>query len=747
MRFVQELRSHLQYKIILPFLLLTLLVALAGAAGAFLLITSSAQERLNNQLAQAARATNDSLVNQERANLVFLHEIAFAGPNQSSGTPAVADALALADRAGLKRALDPYLRAGALRPGVRVDRLIAFDSARRSLIDWELVHTASGATNRVDREPRDIGALWFVPLILEGQHDPLGDKFAGLLDLSDSNTRYLFTVAPVVKDDKIVGGLIVAARLDTILQALSASSQTAVITLYKAEDGGAFASTAAPANGLADLDMRPELVAPTRDLALAQEQSIFDVVTVNQRDYQFAYVPFRVRNSLIGLVSVGLARDYVIGPWSEAGMPLTILTIVLMLAIIGLGIFIASQITRPLQELVDTAQAVTAGDLERRSQVVAQDEVGMLSHSFNNMTAHLLNLYREVHTEASRRAAIVESITDGVVVCDPSGEVQLINRATRELLGLDEAAPGPRRFEDIPLIALGDTAPTFGETRATNLYNLLDHIVRVAAAPVLSSDGEPIGDVYLLQDLTSEVAMDRAKTNFIATISHELRTPLTVLGGNSELLLRNLIGPITDEQRLLIETMRKHTLTMTALLNNVIMIAGLESGTLTFDIEPVALDDVLKDTLWSIRAQVAAKGLELAVTLPDTLPRILADSHQLRSALQQLLDNARRYTAAGTIHIRASRQGDSVRIDISDTGQGISPDLAEQLFTRFSRGEEGINSAERGIGLGLVIARQLIEQQGGALWLDQTSECGSTFSLTLPCIDENRNDNRIATAA
>jgi signal transduction histidine kinase len=746
MRFVQELRSHLQYKIILPFLLLTLLVALAGAAGAFLLITGSAQERLNNQLAQAARATSDALVNQERANLVFLREIAFAGSNQQTGAPAVADALAASDRVGLARALEPYFRAGTQRPGIRADRLIAFDSAHHSLIDWELAHTSSGSTTRVERDPRDIGALWFVPLILAGQQDQFGDKFAGLLDLSDSDTRYLFTVAPVVKGDRVVGGLIIAARLDTILQALSASSQTAIITLYQAEDGSAFASTAAPANGLTDLNMRPDLVAPTHNLTLAEEQSIFDVVQVNHRDYQFAYTPLRVRSNLIGLVSAGLARDYVIGPWTDAGLPLTILTVVLMLAIIGLGIFIARQITRPLQELVDTAQAVTTGDLERRSQVTVQDEVGMLSHSFNDMTGHLLNLYHEVHAEASRRAAIVESITDGVVVCDPSGEVQVINRATRMLLGLADDAPVPRRFEDIPLIPLGDSAPTFGEARATDLYNLHDHIVRVAAAPVLGDEIQ-IGDVYVLQDMTSEVAMDRAKTNFMATISHELRTPLTVLGGNSELLLRNLVGPISDEQRILIETMRKHTLTMTALLNNVILIAGLESGSLTVDIEPVALSGILNDTLWSIRAQVVAKGLSLVVTVPDDLPRILADTHQLRSALHQLLDNARRYTDSGTIRIQASRQGDQVRVDISDTGRGIAPDLLDHLFTHFTRGSEGINSTERGIGLGLAIARQLIEQQGGTLWLDTTSEQGSTFSLTLPCADANHNDNIIATAA
>ena len=746
MRLVQELRSQLQYKIILPFLVLTLLVALVGSAVSFLFITGSAQERLNNQLAQIARASSDALVNQESANLVFLREIAFAGPNAQTGTPAVADALAAGDALGLAQALDPYFRAGLQRSGVRADRLIAFDAAGWSLIDWEHARDQNGAAIRVSRERRNISALWFVPRILTGQQDRYGDKYAGLLDLSDSDTRYLFTVAPVVKDGRIVGGLIIATRLDTLLQALSASSQAAIVAVYRAEDGSAFASTIIPASGLAALNVRSDLVASIRDLQIAQRQAIFDVVRVNQRDYQFAYAPLRIRGAVVGLLSVALASDYVIGPWSDARLPLTALTIVLMLAIIGLGVFIARQITRPLQELVATAQAVTAGDLERRSQVSVHDEVGILAESFNEMTAHLLDLYRTVRAEASQRAAIVESITDGIVVCDPAGDVLLINRATRALLGLADAEAGPRRFEDIPLRPLEETALTFGATRASDLFNLRDQVVRVAAAPVIADDGTRLGDVYVLQDLTSEVAIDRAKTNFIATISHELRTPLTVLGGSSELLLRNLVGPLTDEQRLLLESMRKHTLTMTALLNNVITIAGLESGTLTVQIEPVHLADLLEDTLWPIRAALAAKNLELVVDLPADLPDVLADDACLRNVFHQLLDNARRYTDAGRVSIRAIRQGDRVRVDISDTGRGISPDLCEHLFTRFMRGSEGINSAERGIGLGLAIARQLIERQGGTIWLESTSDQGSTFSFTLPCAHGNSRYNSSVTA-
>jgi signal transduction histidine kinase len=724
-------------------------VALAGSTVAFLFISGTAQERLNNQLAQITRNINDRLSKQESDNLVFLREIAFAQANPQANAPAVPDALAQGDAEGLARALDPYFRLSSQRVSDRVDRMIAFDAKQRSIIDWERPQAQASDGDRVIHPGRSIEGLWFVPRILQGQHDELGDKFAGLLELGDGKTRYLFSVAPVVHDNRIVGGLIIATRLDTLLQELNAQSQAAMISVYQAEDGSTIASTAAPANGLAELNIRPDLVPAIRDLELAQRQAIFDVGTVNKREYQFAYAPLRVRGTVVGLLSVALARDYVTGPWLDVQWPLTILTLVLMVAIIGLGIFIARQITRPLQELVSTAQAVSAGDLGRRSQVVAKDEVGILAQSFNDMTGHLLNLYRVVRSESSQRAAIVESITDGVIVCDPVGNVLLVNRTTRQLLALEDEQSPPHRFEELPLAPYESTALAFGGAPSPNLYKLGDRIVRISSAPVLGDDGIALGDVYVLQDLTSEVAVDRAKTNFIATISHELRTPLMVLGGTAELLLRNMAGPIPEDQRMLLDSMRKNAQTVTALLNNVITIAGLESGTLHLVLEPVDLERALEAIIWPIRKAMSAKGLELIIDIPERLPELLADEQHLHIIVQQLLDNARRYTASGSVTLRASCEAQMVRIDVADTGHGISAEFAEHLFTRFARGAEGINSAERGIGLGLAIARELVERQGGKIWLAQTSPYGSVFSFTLPCADSETAARQasLATAA
>jgi signal transduction histidine kinase len=127
----------------------------------------------------------------------------------------------------------------------------------------------------------------------------------------------------------------------------------------------------------------------------------------------------------------------------------------------------------------------------------------------------------------------------------------------------------------------------------------------------------------------------------------------------------------------------------------------------------------------------------------------MADEPQLRIVLHQLLDNARRYTDRGWVAIRATHISSQVRVDITDTGRGISSDFSEHLFTRFARGAEGINSAERGIGLGLAIARELIVRQEGQIWLERTSDQGSTFSFTLPCLQTESyiQDSSLATAA
>jgi signal transduction histidine kinase len=469
------------------------------------------------------------------------------------------------------------------------------------------------------------------------------------------------------------------------------------------------------------------------------EQTIFSKETIAGREYQFAYVPLTIRGANVGIIAPALSRAYVMETTNSTIWPIVALIGVLSLVIIGGGIAIARFITRPLEELARTAQAISKGETMRRANIAAENEIGQLARSFNQMTEYLVRLYGQVQAEASQRAAIVESITDGIVVVDDLGNVKMINRATRRLMGIGDADPIPAKLSDIPLNKLVEGVPGFGAQRAQDLYTLGDFIVKASIAPVIGSAGGRSGYVCLLQDMTAEVTVDRAKTNFIGVISHELKTPLTVIRGNADLLLRGLAGPIDGEQKVFVDSIRHHANNMTSLVQNVIVIARLDSGSLTTELEPMDLARPVGEAAFPLQGLIKAKGLTLTVDIAEDLRPVLADYDQVRQITHHLLDNARLYTSSGGITVRALDRGDHVRVEVEDTGRGIPPDMQEQIFQRFIRGDgtsEGINSAERGIGLGLAICKQLVERQGGTIGVSSIPGQGSTFYFTLRYADD-----------
>jgi signal transduction histidine kinase/HAMP domain-containing protein len=732
-RLWKELNSQLRYQIIFPFMLLTLIVAVAGGLVVFFLLGQSLRERFDNQLATVTRAANDALITQEEANLQFLREVSFAQANASSGAPAVADALHNQDAEGLARALDPFFRVGASRSGVRLDRMIAFDRSGQTLTDFE--RPVDIINDRyVTHSSFDISDAWFTDLILNRASDELGDKYAGMIAFSDTNTIYFVTVAPVYRGDDIVGGVLAAMRLDSMLTMLRDRSQAAAMTLY--DNSGLLLGTTL---GAEVPSMSLSLLSEFAEEADKTDNPLFSAQAVGTREFQFAYVPLMIRNAPVGILAPALSSDYVITAWDSTVWPVISIIVALALAIFILGIYIARRITMPLEDLARTSMDVAAGKLDRRANVNSDNEIGQLAVSFNQMTEYLIRLYGQVQSEASQRAAIVESITDGIIVVDDQGYVQMINRATRRLMGIDDQAPTPARLSDIPMQKLVEGVPGFGSQRAQDLYTLGDYIVRASIAPVIGADNSRSGYVCLLQDMTAEVAVDRAKTNFIGTISHELKTPLTVISGNSDLLLRGLAGRLEDEQAGFVDTIRQHANNMAGLLQNVITVAHLDSGITTTELAPVDLVRPIDEANWRVQSQIKAKNIALQVQLPQELRPVLADFDHVRQIVFQLLDNARRYTSAGSITVRAVDCGNHVRVEVEDTGRGIAPDMQEQIFQRFTRGDgasEGINSAERGIGLGLAICKHLVERLGGEIGVKSVLGQGSTFYFTLRYVDD-----------
>lgn len=733
-RLWKGLNSQLRNQIILPFLGLTVIVALAGAAVVYQFLFSSLQDRFNYQLAAVTRAANNALIRYEQGNLQFLFEVAFSPANPDTNAPAVADALARGDGEGLARALDPLFLVANSRSGQQLDRLIAFDRSGTTVVDFE--RPPNAVNNRyIVHAPLSLADAWFTQRVLSGQSDSRGDKYAGLVQFADTNTLYFATIAPVRMGDEVVGGVVAATRVESLLADMARNSQAEGITIY--DQAGRVASStfgvgAVPPMSLQLLNQYESSEDPSVDV-------LFSRVSVNGVEYQFAYVPLVIRGANVGILAPALSRVEVLETISGTVWPIALLVLALAGVMFLAGIFTAGRITRPIEELARTAIAISAGETERRAYVAAENEIGQLARSFNQMTEYLVRLYGQVQAEASQRAAIVESITDGIVVVDDLGAVKMINLATRRLMGIPEDAPMPAKLSDIPLKKLTEGVPGFGSQQAQDLYTLGNYIVKASIAPVIGADGTRNGYVCLIQDMTAEVAVDRAKTNFIGTISHELKTPLTIIRGNADVLLRGLAGPLGDDQRTFVDSIRQHANNMTGLVNNVVTVANLDAGSVTTELEPTELARPIGEAVFPLQGLIKAKGLSLTIDVSEELRPVLADYDQLRQIMHQLLDNARRYTNEGGITVRAVDCGSFVRVEVQDTGRGIPPDMLEQIFQRFVRGDgnsEGINSAERGIGLGLAICKQLVERQGGTIGVTSTPGQGSTFYFSLRYADD-----------
>ncbi|MFN3374448.1 MAG: sensor histidine kinase, partial [Chloroflexus sp.] len=316
---------------------------------------------------------------------------------------------------------------------------------------------------------------------------------------------------------------------------------------------------------------------------------------------------------------------------------------------------------------------------------------------------------------------------------DARGRVVLLNPSAQHLLQPLLPERGEVYLHQLPLNGSEVHSELFG--RSERVIQVGNRFLTVSRAPVLLANDTLSGEVIVLHDITSAIQIDRAKTDFIATISHELRTPLTIIRGYVDLMLRQATPAFDATQREMLEQVKESTIQMSHLINNAIMVASLDAGKIETRLQAITLAPVVEAALRPLRAAFHARGVQVMLALPDDLPLVIADRELLQHVLGQLLDNARRYVPQGRVIVSAGVEAHDIWLAVSDTGPGIPEDVIGRLFTRFQR-VDGNNSTQRGGGLGLAIARQLIELQGGTIAVTSIPGQGSTFTIRLRCAKE-----------
>jgi PAS domain S-box-containing protein len=359
---------------------------------------------------------------------------------------------------------------------------------------------------------------------------------------------------------------------------------------------------------------------------------------------------------------------------------------------------------------------------------------------------HNAKLYSREQKERSQTQAVLQSIADGVIVNDTADRVIVFNAAAEDILdteqdavlgdnvwrlfdvfdenGRSDALAAMEAISASPLSSVGQAIESTLEVQ--------NKVVSAHMTPVVTENDEALGIVTALRDITREVEADRAKSEFVSTVSHELRTPLTSIKGYTDLIYAGAVGPVNDQQKRFLGIIKSNADRLTALINDLLDISRIESGRVKIKVESQQLIEIVHEVIESLHEQIEVKDLKLELQLPDGVPDIMGDRLRLNQIVTNLIGNAVKFTDEGWIRVSLCTLEGAVRLDVADSGIGISMEDQGKIFEKFYRADTPVMEGRGGTGLGLAITKELVELHGGRLWVKSEIDVGSTFTVVLP---------------
>lgn len=353
-----------------------------------------------------------------------------------------------------------------------------------------------------------------------------------------------------------------------------------------------------------------------------------------------------------------------------------------------------------------------------------------------NMLEDVEEARKKAEEERERAASIVNNLSDGLIVLNRS-RIYLVNPQAEKFLGTPQKELVGRKLEDINEIErMKALAKTFKKGRDIFRQEVLidkNLTLEMSTVPMVVK-GENIGLMIILHDITREKTVERMKTEFVSLAAHQLRTPLSVIKWTLKMLMEGDMGEVTEGQRDLIEKSYQSNERMIGLINDLLDITRIEEGRYLY--QPVLADlvDVAGSVFKDREDEIKRKGLVFHFQKPrGRVPRVTMDVEKMKLVIQNLLENAIRYTpAAGKVSASINADKDKIEFKIEDGGIGIPRDQQAKIFTKFFRGSNVIRVETEGSGLGLFISKNIVEAHGGKIWFESKEGSGSIFHFSLP---------------
>ncbi|MDX6387391.1 MAG: hypothetical protein QOD85_1193 [Gaiellaceae bacterium] len=369
------------------------------------------------------------------------------------------------------------------------------------------------------------------------------------------------------------------------------------------------------------------------------------------------------------------------------------------------------------------------------------EEVEALLALAGNTSAALANaeLYSRVSLEKERSVAILANIADGIVAVDRDRRVVLWNAAAEEITGVpQEEAIGRTTMQVLNRELESAEETTRTGQRLVSLQRGGEEVwLSLSEAVMLDPLGAVAGRIFAFRDISADRMIEQVKSDFVAAVSHELRTPLTSIYGFAETLLRQDIPFGEEDRRTFLGYIASESERLTEIVDQLLNVARLDAGDLKVELGRIDVGSVVSELVKTVEESGAMNGHRFEVDLPDETLAAEADPDKVRQVFNILVENALQYSpGGGTVILGARRNADRVEVRVVDEGIGIPAGERERIFRKFYRAESAARDGAAGTGLGLFIAKELVNAMGGRIWVDSTEGEGSSFSFELPAARE-----------
>jgi two-component system phosphate regulon sensor histidine kinase PhoR len=434
----------------------------------------------------------------------------------------------------------------------------------------------------------------------------------------------------------------------------------------------------------------------------------------------------------LALVRVALPLDHVNA--SIASLQRVLIAATLLSAVLALliAILIAGRISLPIRQLTQSVLQLAPSKPSEGPIPPENDEISQLAQVFNLMSVRLNTQINDLKTERATFEAVLQKMTDGVLIVDAQGVVQLVNPAAEKLFNISPGISVGKPL--IEVVRHHQPAEMWQRCQATGESQRVDFEVghRLSLQGIATSLSPAISGSTLLlfQDMSRQRQIESMRRDFISNVSHELRTPLAALKALTETLQAGALEDPPAARRFL-EQMETEVDSLSLMVNELLELSRIESGRVPLNLAPTRPFDIVNPAYERLRLQAERAGLSLMLECPTDLPSVMADAVRIQQVLVNLLHNAIKFTpSGGQVTVCATQQGQAVRFDVTDTGIGIDADDLPRIFERFYKVDR--SRATSGTGLGLAIARHLVEAHGGYIWVESEVGKGTTFYFTIP---------------